>query len=194
MRQVGLLRVALKRWLAAEMPQKHAQLKRIKRKQLTRVSKRLIDLRMNETPIPPTEPPKKTLQDHIAKLLADLDSETKRVTRLVAWLQKHKEQIEQVGTTPKAWCEYIDFDHPSREQILAIIKAFPGRWEKTPNYTSGKPTMNYEQADEESGLTIRIWSGALPPTCRLIEEEVDVPARKERRIRLECKPAETEAA
>lgn len=148
---------------------------------------------MSETTDIAPEKPKKTVEDHINEILGALRVETERVTRVVEWMRSHKEQIERIGITPVSWFNYVDFNRPDRAQVLEIIKAFPGTWAKTQNNTGDSPAMDYERQDE-SGLMLRIWAGALPPTCRVIEEEVEVPAQRVKRTRIECKPTEVEAA
>jgi|SRR5260221_11597139 len=87
----------------------------------------------------------------------------------------------------------IDIDRPTREQVLAVIQAIPGKWEKEPTQSFGG-ALNYSL--KVDGYTLRLWAAPPPPSCRLIEEEVEIPAqaaRMEKRMRLECAP-ETEAA
>lgn len=142
---------------------------------------------MSETTDSTPEKPKKTVEDYIVQILESHRRETERVTRLVMWMRSHKEQIEKIGMTPVPYLNYVDFNNPDRAQVLEIIKAFPGTWTKSQNKTGDRPAMDYERQDE-SGLMLRIWAGALPPTCRVIEEEVEVPAQRVKRTRIECKP------
>lgn len=123
------------------------------------------------------------LEEKITKLQEDLQRETERVTKLIVWLRANAEKIEAIGVLPTLYGGgTIDFDNANREQVLAIIKAFPGKWEKSQNGTS----MDYLNSNESNEFPIRIWKGALPPCCRIVKEEIDVPAHKETRERIVC--------
>jgi len=83
----------------------------------------------------------------------------------------------------------IDFDNPSRldvEKLLIHLKG--GKWDKQPGCAEAK--VNYETREEFlPGFKVRLWSAPPPRTCRIVEEEIEVPAqpaRKEIRKRLVC--------
>jgi hypothetical protein len=87
---------------------------------------------------------------------------------------------------------YIDFwdvelnwwnlTHP---QIMEVILAFPGQWSKEPDYTGEyvqyKLTANRDA--NEVSLCIR---GEPPPNCKVVWEDVEIPARTTRQAKLVC--------
>ena len=99
---------------------------------------------------------------------------------IIKFLTDHAQKIEELGVSVTTCGSTIDFDNPTREQVLEIIKAFPGDWEKG-TYVE---TMYYRTTFE--GQPLRIWNAPLLPSCQIIEEEVEVPAYTERRRRIEC--------
>lgn len=132
-----------------------------------------------------------TIEDRINDLLRALETETKRVNDLVAWMRANATKIEQIGLTPVPYGGGIDFDNADRQQVLEIIKAFPGTWDKSVN---GNTSMNYVRRPVEGEPLIRIWAGELPPSCKVVEEEIEVPAHREKRQKIVCNGAtETEA-
>jgi len=94
---------------------------------------------------------------------------------------------------PHIYHHQIDFDNCDREQIVRVVKAFPGRWDKSPN-PSQQTRIDYET--EFDGVKIRLWQGEPPPSCKLVEEEIEVPetivpAHKVKRVRMVCGETET---
>lgn len=78
---------------------------------------------------------------------------------------------------------YLDFDHLTHAQVITVIKAIGGKWDKEPQ----GDRVNY--MTESGGIKLRCWQGEPPPSCRIVEEEVEIPAqpaRKEVRRKLVC--------
>lgn len=122
--------------------------------------------------------------------IATLECQIKAARTLIKWLKAHREQVEAIGIAPTLFGTQIDFDHANREQVLKIIKTFPGTWKKSLN--ANKETMDYVR-EIEGQPTLRIWSAELPPSCKLVEEWVDVPAQPATRVKklvVKCKPDE----
>lgn len=77
--------------------------------------------------------------------------------------------------------ESMDLIHLTRckhEDTLAVIRYFGGKWSKT--YENER--VHYQR---DEGY-VSIYGGEPPPSCRIVEEEVKVPARKEIRRRIIC--------
>ena len=136
---------------------------------------------MNENTNTPAEPavqPKSATQRKIEELIED----RKRIDAHIGWLKKHQATIDSMSIEPSMYCMGIDYDNANRSQILEVIKAFPGVWDK--NINSSDPTkMDYVRRSTDREPRIRIWSGELPPTCKLVEEWVNVPAIPAARVR-----------
>lgn len=131
------------------------------------------------------------LKDQIQNALKERADEISALTLLTAKLRNEGIELEKAYIS--FFGSYIDFNGPSRkdvEKLMYFLRA--GKWEKTP---CGE-TFNYETVDEYlPGWKLRLWCAEPPGSCKVIEEEVDIPAqpaRKEIRKRLECKPASTE--
>lgn len=109
--------------------------------------------------------------------------------RLIDWLRANHDKIDALGLKVSTVCGWIDFDNPTREQALEVIKAFPGTWDKqqSSGSTPQAPLLDYAKYD--NGVRIRLYAAPPPPSCRLVEEEYEVPAvpaRKEKRMKLVC--------
>jgi hypothetical protein len=106
-------------------------------------------------------------------------------------LQKLPEEgIELERAHISLWGPFIDFNSPTRKDVEKIMYFFKaGKWEKTP----AGARINYTSINEYiPGYKLRLWCADPPGTCKIIKEEVEVPAqppRKEIRERLECTPA-----
>src|ERR1043165_742407 len=113
-------------------------------------------------------------RDEIAKRQRALDF----LLRHSAFIEEHELDVDVLGA-------HIDFDHPTREQTLEIIKHFPGEWQKTYN----RDTIDYSTTFDS--LALRIWQAPPPPQCVIVEEEIEVPeqlvpAHKEKRRKIVC--------
>lgn len=69
--------------------------------------------------------------------------------------------------------EHLDFDQLPHSAVIRVLKHFGGDWDKTPAPDSDK--INYTRTEPLHGFLIRCWCGEPPPSCRIIEEEVEVP-------------------
>jgi len=56
----------------------------------------------------------------------------------------------------------IDFDRLTHDQIIEVIKAIGGKWNKTP-VEDGRVDYTYTRAD---GFIFRCWHGEPPPNCK----------------------------
>lgn len=116
-------------------------------------------------------------------------------------LYKYREQIESLYSQfPEINIEVssseLRLSSPSREELTAWLLAFGGDWEKKVNDWQ-KDKMDYIQkvphpVKEYEGDNLDLVACAVepPPACKIIEEEVEVPARKEMRRRIVCPGAE----
>jgi hypothetical protein len=115
------------------------------------------------------------------KTLASIQT---RIDFVVAnWDRLIAADVEPANINP--YCESVDIDRPTREQVMSVIQAFPGKWEKSPGYGE-VPTIDYTLSGCPS---IRLWHAPPPPTCKIVEEDVEIPAqpaRVEKRKRLVC--------
>jgi hypothetical protein len=91
--------------------------------------------------------------------------------------------------TIDAGAYFLDFEQLTHAEVIEIIQKLPGAWDKNEN---GARIDYIRREPLNCGVKLRIWAGEPPPSCRIIEEEVEipaVPARKELRKKLVCKEA-----
>jgi hypothetical protein len=112
------------------------------------------------------------------------DNLEERIKSLVLkreWLEKHRDILFAIGLPCSFSGENFDFDHLKHEQILAVIQAFGGVWQKEPSCGTVSKVDYITVCD---GVTIRCWEGEPPPSCRLVEVEVEVPAEPAKPARM----------
>lgn len=69
----------------------------------------------------------------------------------------------------------IDFDRLSHPEVIKVIQAIPGKWDKEPS--SEGTRINY--STKRGDLTFRCWAGEPPPNCKIVELLVTIPAQPE---------------
>jgi hypothetical protein len=82
----------------------------------------------------------------------------------------------------------IELNHATRKELMAFLTAFRGNWQKeVEEYYPDK--MRYFQKITNGDFSYELKAGCVPPppSCKIVEEEVDVPARKEIKKRIVCK-------
>lgn len=130
-----------------------------------------------------------------------IETTERRITNeqmILAWLHNHWRELVALvdaGIGLSRSKEGIDFDNPTREQVITIIKAIPGKWDKDvisgEHSCDGHPIMNY--CMNRDGIQFRMWNTGLPPTCKIVKRVI--PAQAEKVIEeVECNVRETEAA
>lgn len=126
------------------------------------------------------------LTKHRAKVDQNRDSE--------AWILRNNQRLIELakqGIHPVPYGDGMDFDNLSHSEVMAVVKAFPGKWNKNIN---GAYSDRIDYTSTFDGSQVRCWSGEPPPSCRIIEEEVPVPATTRIVRRLQCGPEETPAS
>ena len=126
---------------------------------------------------------KELLKNKIEKLTDEADV----LRRFMALIREEEIELE-TGTVSLGY-NTIDIDNPSRkdvEKLIVLLRA--GKWEK---YPVGDK-MNYTTVDDYlPGYKLRLYCAAPPGSCRIIEEEVfvpAVPAHYKKKTRIECTP------
>jgi hypothetical protein len=107
-------------------------------------------------------------------------NEIARATKHLEFIHTYRDALNALGLKPSFWSDYCDFDNLTRPDLLHVLKAFPGKWDKSLSLSGSGIT--YTLTEPVLGLTIRCYNGEAPPSC-VIEETVEyktVPARVER--------------
>jgi hypothetical protein len=74
----------------------------------------------------------------------------------------------------------FDIDYLNRDAVLEVLRKMGGTWDKTPADYGAK--MNYVRREKFHGRTVKLCAAEPPPTCRVVEEEVVIPAQPEQRV------------
>ena len=93
--------------------------------------------------------------------------------RQLSWLRQHASILEPL---PKGefWNDgFFDFNVLPHDQVIQVLTAFGGKWNKTVNLAS----IDYVTAAPIVGYTVRCYMGQPPPACRIEEVEEYVPAQ-----------------
>src|SRR5271155_2453286 len=126
--------------------------------------------------------------DLIKEKIADNLAKNAALSALLQTIPAEGVELEKASLSVSA--NMIDIDRPSRRDVEKCLYLLKGKkWYKTPaGY--GDATMNYVTADEIApAYHLRMGAAEPPGTCRVVEEEVEVPAmpaHKEIRKRLVC--------
>ncbi len=129
--------------------------------------------------------------DNTEKQIQRLRDEIKQRVDQIRWLRAHAAQINQLPAESikvASWGRKIDLDNLEHKDVIAVIRALGGKWKKTATIgVEGR--IDYQS--EIDGMEVRCWAGKPPPSCRLVEIEVDVPekvipAHKEKVTRMIC--------
>lgn len=108
--------------------------------------------------------------------------EIKRRQKVLRWALKHDHLFQELPFEGQFYGSQVDFNYLTHPQIRLVLGTFKaGKWNKTPNQ-NGK--VDYETIFD--GMTVRCWAGEPPSNCRIIEEEVYIPAHTEIVKRLVC--------
>lgn len=120
----------------------------------------------------------------IESLIKEMSEKITLYQSRLEWLQKHRETLEVIKTQTDAvfYSGGFDFDSLPHDEIVKVIKVIGGTWKKEP---CGHDKINY--IGMLDGVTVRCWAGEPPPSCKIISEEVLIPAQKVIRQRLVCK-------
>jgi hypothetical protein len=104
------------------------------------------------------------------------------------FIHTHREKLEKLNLTFSNYSNYVDFDQLSRPDLLKVLRAFGGKWNKSPGYNGG---LTYTRQEQLDGLTIRCYNGEPPPSCKIVETVrwIKVPAKREKVVTREvvCK-------
>lgn len=127
-----------------------------------------------------------------------IDSTLERIDAQIETLKRQRENVvllgEKLADFPhdvnlSVYGEFVDFDNLTRAQVVALITHLKsGKWDKSPSNQSGK--IDYVNAGFLKDAKLRIWAAEPPASCKLVEEDVEIPAqpaRIEKRMKLVCK-------
>jgi hypothetical protein len=115
-------------------------------------------------------PPTEELNVVDAQIQA-LREQVRDITKRIDWLVQQRELMLKL---PKGnFCgSLLDFDNLPREDVVKVIRAMGGKWDKEPG--SGN-TITYVRKEPFKDVRVRIWQGQPPPSCKIVEVDEHVP-------------------
>jgi hypothetical protein len=122
---------------------------------------------------------------------------TREVERCKAYLQfleDHYDTLTALDIRPSFFMDTVDFNNLTRPEVVKVIKAFPGKWAKTPSYHGDGITYTLNRT--VSNLSMRIYNGEPPASCKIVEtvEYQVIPERVERIVHRKVVCPETTAS
>lgn len=113
-------------------------------------------------------------------LEVELQHSIARHVTALEFLQANREKLDKLNLRfNHPYGNYVDFDGLQRPDVLAVLKAFAGKWDKSPGYNGG---ITYTSQHKVNGMVVRCYNGEPPPSCKIVETVTykKVPARRER--------------
>ena len=77
-------------------------------------------------------------------------------------------------TSPNPYSDGLHFYGLTHDQVIAGIRILGGKWSKK---LGDSGTIDYLRDEPMDGLTVAFYNGAPPPSCKIVEEEVEVPEK-----------------
>ncbi len=108
--------------------------------------------------------------NHVDRLIAYHRRQMEMERERVEFLESKRSVLEKLPAISTFIGPTIDFDRLEHKDTVKVIRGLGGKWKKTPG--EGQ-TIHYEATID--GKTYRIWNGAPPPSCKIIEVEEHVP-------------------
>lgn len=107
----------------------------------------------------------------IKTIIAQLLDQVNGRLEAVEFLLQNEDKFENLPYVSLAG-SHLDFDNLEHPEIIAVLRTLGGKWKKSKASTEGR--IDYERKVGRF-MTIRCWNGKPPPSCRMVEVEVDVP-------------------
>lgn len=138
-----------------------------------------------------------TIKEQIDNAIAEQSDKIATAERAITVLRAFEAQYSDLCLMSARICIYgnfIDFNNPSRDDVRVILSRLSGgKWEKNVNM-SGNSIDYVSEKEFAPGMKFRLWSAEPPPSCKMVSEEVAVPARIENRWKMVCSDAAALAA
>lgn len=129
--------------------------------------------------------------DNIDAQIAKLNKQRESVVLLGAKLADYPHQVSL-----SVFGDYVDFNSLTRAETVSLITHLKsGKWDKTPS-SSVSDKIDYVNSTFLPDAKLRIWGAEPPASCKVVEEDVEIPAqpaRIEKRRKLVCRDHELQA-
>lgn len=124
------------------------------------------------------------INDKITEYTARIET----LNRMAAWYKNNEEKFIDIAPTSINPLQLgLDYDNLSHEDVMRVIKAVGGKWDKAISQAGGN---RIDYTTEVDGYQLRCWAGKPPETCKLVEKTRVIPAqpeREEKYFELVCK-------
>lgn len=146
---------------------------------------------LNESEVPLPTPERTNFDILTDKIRDEIRTRMSQLEEWSDWLILNRDRVNKLDPCPEifesanGW--FLDLNYLSHEEVMNVIQIFPGKWDKELN----GERINYINREAK----VRCYAGQPPPSCRLVEVEVEIPpqpARKEKRFKLVCKEEQTD--
>lgn len=135
----------------------------------------------------------------IERLIEKLHDEIRDRERRIGFLQSMADKFEgvELATEPSFSCGSLDFDFLPHKDIVKVVRAIGGKWNKRPAAAAAHDSSKSGRVDYLRTIgefEVRCWAGDPPPNCKVVEEVVVIPQQiipEQRKVvkKLVCKPA-----
>jgi hypothetical protein len=133
------------------------------------------------------------IAERIAEQLDTAQKEIQNILRVKTFIDSLSEQVRNELPEGYVFGEKIDFDNLPHADVIRVIQLLGGKWTKTPGEDA---KIHYETTI--NGVNVRCYSGEPPANCKIVEEQITIPAQPEKQVtrrRLVCvEPVQVEAA
>lgn len=100
---------------------------------------------------------KEKMKEETKTMMVNLERTLKQKISMLEFIEKNEEKLEKLDLSLDYFSTYLDFNYLKHEDVIRVIKTFPGNWKKT--YHEDK--INYELMINEF-LGLRIWNSDPP--------------------------------
>lgn len=117
-------------------------------------------------------------------LILKIEREIDHQKKVLAWCRKNLKKLAPLPM-PTLYGVQLDFDRLKHDQVIQVMLAIPGKWDKTP---TDEGRVHYQTTTAE-GIRVRCWQGEPPPSCHVEPYDIVEPEKRVTKYRLVCQPA-----
>jgi len=134
--------------------------------------------------------PERAPADTAHPYLAGLQLVSEKYGKRAAVLAPFASALQDAGVpSPNQYSDGLHFFNCTHDQVIAGIRILGGKWNKK---IGDGQTIDYLRDEPMDGFAVAFYNGAPPPSCKIVEEEIEVPqqvvpAHKQKVKRMVCK-------
>lgn len=132
-----------------------------------------------------------TTREVITEALQCMSAQREQNVQTCTWILQNEDKLCELELDPQVYIGLVYLNDlytapVTREKAMAVIQAFPGKWEKN---TDCGEFMRYTLRLDKPQVSLHFTTSELPPCCKVVEETHTIPAREARtevRKRIVC--------